>query len=63
MNTKVDAELCIGCGLCEAGCPEVFVMNDNNVAEVKVEAVPGAAEGSCREAAENCPVDAIIIEE
>ncbi len=63
MIAKVDADLCIGYGLCEAGCSEVFVMNENNVAEVKVEVVPGAAEGSCREAAENCPVDAIIIEE
>ena len=62
MKAKVDAELCTGCGPCEDICPEVFkVVND--VAEVQVDVVPRDVEDKCREAAENCPNEAIFIEE
>jgi ferredoxin len=60
MKAKVDAELCVGCGLCEDVCAEVFVMDDD-VAVVKGDSVPTDAEASCREAADSCPVDAIGI--
>lgn len=63
MKAKVDENACIGCGLCESTCPEVFKMNDDNIAEVIVDQVPAEAEASCREAEENCPTDAISLEE
>lgn len=63
MKAEVDAEVCIGCGLCVEICPEVFEMNDNNIAVVKVDSVPAETESSSREAAENCPVEAIKVEE
>ena len=63
MKVQVDAETCVGCGLCAETCPAVFEMNDEDVAEVKADPVPADAEDACREAAENCPVDAITIEE
>ena len=56
-------ETCIGCGLCPQTCPDVFELNDQNMAVVKVDAVPPAAQESCREAASSCPVDAIKITE
>jgi len=62
MKAKVDQETCIGCGLCADICPAVFEMNADNLAEVRIEAVPDAAEEACREAAESCPVEAIAIE-
>jgi len=62
MKAIVDEETCIGCGLCAETCPEVFEMNDDK-AHVKVDEVPAAAAESCKEAAENCPVEAIQIEE
>ncbi len=63
MKAKVDKETCIGCGLCVGICPEVFDMNDENIAEVKADPVPSEAETTCREAVESCPVDAIEISE
>lgn len=62
MNTKVDADICIGCGLCPDICPEVFEMDDA-IAKVKIDPVPADAEESCREAADSCPVSAISISE
>jgi ferredoxin len=63
MKAIVDASACIGCGLCVETCPEVFELNDDNVAVVKVTPAPAEAEDACRDAAEGCPVDAITIEE
>jgi len=62
MKARVDADECIGCGLCQETCPEVFELKDD-LAVVKVDPVPAEAEASCREAADSCPVEAITIEE
>lgn len=62
MKTKIDVNLCTGCGLCVDICPEVFAMDDS-VAKVIVEEVPEKVFNTCREAADNCPVEAILIEE
>jgi ferredoxin len=61
MRVRVDEETCIGCGLCADTCPEVFEMNDDKL-RVKVDKVPEDVAETCREAAENCPVEAIQIE-
>jgi ferredoxin len=62
MKAKVNEELCTGCGPCEETCPEVFKI-DGDVATVTVEQVPAEVEETCREAMENCPTEAITIEE
>ena len=55
-------EDCIGCGMCEGTCPDVFALNDDGVAEAQVEEVPADAGDSAQEAADNCPVSAIELD-
>ena len=55
-------EDCIACGLCVDTCPEVFDMGEE-IAEVLVDQVPEEHQESCRQASEECPVDAIVITE
>ena len=61
MIAKVDADACIGCALCEQSCPEVYKMEDDK-AIVAVDTIPAEVEGAAKQAAEDCPVDAIVIE-
>jgi len=49
-------------GVCAENCPEVFELDDD-VAEVIPDPVSEDAEETCREAADDCPVEAISIEE
>lgn len=63
MKAVVDKELCTGCQLCTEICPDVFEMGDDDLAEAKVAPVPPDAEDDCREAAAQCPVEAIQIED
>jgi ferredoxin len=60
MKVKIDADGCIGCGLCVSTCPEVYRMEDDK-AVVIGSAVPKEAEDTCKRAAEECPVTVIAI--
>lgn len=60
MKAKIDADTCIGCGLCVSTCPEVFEMKDDK-AVVIVTVVPKGAEECCKKATDECPVTAIAI--
>ncbi|MDD4080817.1 MAG: ferredoxin [Eubacteriales bacterium] len=62
MKANVDQGLCIGCGLCESICPEVFRMNDDNLAEAYADVTEDLQE-TAEEARDSCPTDAITIEE
>ncbi len=62
MKAKVDPDLCGGCGPCEEICPEVFHI-EGDIAVVLVDKVPANAEKNCRKAMENCPTEAITVEE
>ena len=60
MKPIVDADLCIGCELCVEICPDIFELRDDGLAYVISE---DCDVGCCKEAAEECPVDAITLEE
>jgi len=62
MKLLIDAEACVGDGTCVEVCPEVFEMS-GEVARVRMEEVPEELQEKCREAAAECVVEAIIIEE
>ena len=54
-------DTCTACGLCVDACPEVFEMG-SDMAEVLVDEVPPEYEDAVQQAAEECPVEAIIVE-
>ena len=63
MRVRVDEELCIGCEACVEICPEVFEMQgDTAVAKIEDD-IPDDLEDTCREGAESCPVEAILVED
>ena len=54
---------CIGCGLAEAICPEVFNISDNTLNSVIAGADLSGVEAEIKEAAKDCPVGVIKYEE
>jgi len=61
MKAVGNEDECTGCTLCAETSPEVFEMEDD-IAKVKGDVVPADAEESAKEAAEDCPSEAIVIE-
>lgn len=57
----IDQDECISCGACVDTCPEVFRMNDDNLAEVYK--ADGASEEEIQDAIESCPTSCILWEE
>ena len=60
MKVRVE-DTCTACGLCVDTCPEVFEMGDE-LAEVVTAEVPAEHEEAVQQAADECPVEAIIVE-
>ena len=63
MKPVVDRDLCIGCGLCEDICPEVFQLRDDGYAYVIDENPDPGLYDCARDACDSCPVDAITLDE
>ncbi|MDE6952661.1 MAG: ferredoxin [Erysipelotrichales bacterium] len=55
-------DACIGCGACTGVCPEVFDLNADGLAENIIGEVPEELQDAAKEAAESCPVEAIVNE-
>jgi ferredoxin len=62
MKIRIDTTRCIGCGLCEESLPELFSIGEFT-ASVSTPYVPTEWETDVRDIAEDCPTDAIIIDE
>ena len=63
MNIKVDQDKCIGCGGCVGICDTVFDYNDEGLATVINEDIDDETLEDVKDAAENCPTEAISINE
>lgn len=57
MSIKVNKDLCIGCGVCESLCGDVFKLGDDG----KSEAISQEEKDCVKKAVESCPVQAISI--
>lgn len=57
-KVSVDASTCVGCGLCEESCPEVFAVGGDGIAHVKAQSCPLH---NLQEIAEQCPVNSIKV--
>jgi ferredoxin len=54
-------DTCTACGLCVDTCPDVFDLGDE-MAIVIVDEVPEDFEEAVQQAADECPVEAIIVD-
>ena len=63
MNVKVIEDKCIGCGQCEAVCPDVFQIGDEGFAEVITNEFKDELIDDIKMAASGCPTDAIEVNE
>jgi ferredoxin len=74
MRVWIDQKACVGNGICEEICPEVFTLVDGDIASVRdgdrtlpdgpggALSVPPSLEASVLEAAEECPAACIYVE-
>ena len=62
MRAYVDQDMCIGCGVCVATCPEVFEMNEDGKAVATADTTDKNRAG-VMDAIDACPVTAIREEE
>jgi len=63
VNVIIDEDTCIGCGNCAELCPAVFYLNEEIGKAEVIDSEACEYAGCCEAAEENCPVDAITVEE
>jgi len=72
MKVLINRENCIGCGVCEALCPEVFEIDEDGFSKIKEPYRKGGPErgevgehlkGCVEEASSSCPVSVITVED
>lgn len=63
MKVKVNKDICIGCGACQAIVPDVFELEDDGLASCKVSIIEENKKEDVTDAADSCPTGAIEVEE
>ena len=59
MEVRIE-DSCTACGSCVDTCPDVFEMGDE-IAQVSVDTVRAELEETVQQAADECPVEAIVV--
>ena len=59
MKFKVNKEICIGCGACQAIAPDVFEIDEDGLATANTNEVNEDIKEDAMDAMEGCPVNAI----
>lgn len=62
LYVTIETASCIGCGSCEAICPDVFTMNDHGVAQA-ISEVSADYLVDIKDALKMCPVHCIFMDE
>ena len=63
MKVRIDPDACTACGLCSDDVPDVFELGDDDeIAKVLKPDVPEGLQDAVKQAAEDCPSEAIIVE-
>lgn len=63
MRAIIDPDTCLGCGICTGIAPDVFSLGAEPFAVVLLNPIPEKYWPVARDAAEQCPEEAITIEE
>lgn len=57
-KVSIDTSTCVGCGLCEQSCPEVFEVKGDGFAHIKAQ---NCSTHNLNEIADQCPVSSIKV--
>ena len=63
MRVHVEAERCVGAGMCALTAPSVFTQDDDGFSEVLPGREDGGGDPLVREAVRACPVQAVTLDE
>ncbi len=63
MRIVVDRSKCSSIGLCEATAPDIFEISPDGVLTILMDEVPESRRTDLEQACENCPTQALSIED
>lgn len=69
MRTRIIRENCIACGNCNAICPDIYDYDEEGIAYCHIDnnqckaSVPDTFKSLIKEAQNNCPTEAIFVED
>lgn len=63
MKAKVNKDICIGCGACQAIVPDVFELEDDGLAKCNDNKITDENKEDVIDASNSCPTGAIEVDE